>query len=122
MTALVLLLCLFVAATGVLAIFAPARANDLARLFSNRPGLYTATAIRLVLGAGLLFVAEDSRAPLALRIFGAIILFVGVLMPLLGLDRHRRMINWWLSVGRPIQLVWGGFALAFGIFLIYAIA
>jgi hypothetical protein len=121
MTALVLLLCLFVAAMGVLAIFAPRRANDLARLFSDRPGLYTATAIRLVLGAGLLFVAEDSRAPMALRAFGVIILLVGILTPLLGLERHRRMIDWWLSVGRPIQLVWGAFALAFGVLLIYAI-
>lgn len=121
MTALVLLLCLFVAAMGVLAIFAPRRANELARLFSDWPGLYTATAIRLVLGAGLLFVAEDSRASTALRVFGTIILLVGVLTPLLGLERHQRMINWWLSVGRPIQLVWGAFVLALGVFLIYAI-
>ena len=121
MTALVLLLCLFVAAMGALAIFAPRRANDLARLFSDRPGLYAATAIRLVLGLGLLSVAEDSHAPVMLRIFGIIILIVGIATPLLGLERHRRMIDWWVSAGRPIQLIWGAFAFAFGIFLICAI-
>ena len=121
MNVIVLLLSLFVAAMGALAIFAPRRANDMARAFEGRGGLYAATAIRLVLGAGLWFVADASRAPAALRIFGVIILLVGLLMPLLGLDRHRRMINWWLSVGRPIQLVWGAVALAFGLFLIYAV-
>ena len=122
MSIIVLLLSVFAAAMGVLAIFAPRRANDLARAFEGRAGLYGATAIRFVLGAGLWFVADGSRAPTALRILGVIILLVGVLMPLLGLDRHRRMINWWLSVGRPIQLMGGAVTLAFGIFLIYAIA
>ena len=122
MNIIVLLLSLFVAAMGVLAIFAPRRANDLARAFEGRAGLYAATAIRLVLGAGLWLVADASRAPATLRVFGVIILLVGVLTPFLGLDRHRQMINWWLSVGRLIQLVWGALTLAFGIFLIYAIA
>jgi hypothetical protein len=122
MRIIALLLSLLVAAMGALAILAPSRANDLARMFANRAGLYIATAIRLVLGAGLLFVAGASRAPMTLRVFGVIILVVAILMPLLGLDRHRRMIDWWLSVGRTIQRAWGLVALAFGIFLIYAIA
>ena len=107
---------------GALSIFAPRRANDIARMFSGRSGLYTATAIRLVLGAGLLFVAETSRTPTALRILGVIILIVGIVVLLLGLERHRRMIDWWLSKGTTIQRVWGVVALAFGVFLIYAIA
>jgi hypothetical protein len=121
MRVVVLLLSLFVVAMGALAIFAPRRANDFARMFAGRGGLYTATAIRLALGGGLWFMADASRAPTALRIFGGLILIVGVLTPLIGLEWHRRMIDWWLSAGRTIQLVWGAFALAFGAFLIYAI-
>jgi hypothetical protein len=30
------------------------------------------------------------------------------------------MIEWWLSAGRTIQLIWGAAALASGLFLIYA--
>lgn len=99
----------------------PQIANDLARIFSGRPGLYAATVIRLALGAGLLMMANNSRAPAVLRIFGGIVLLFGILTPAIGLDRHRRMIDWWLSAGRTIQITWGALALALGVFLIGAI-
>lgn len=121
MTALALILSAFVAATGVLAVFFPGRANDLARLFADKTGLWVATAIRAVLGLGLLAAAEDSKTPMLLRILGLIILVVAIAMPLLGLNRHRRMIDWWLATNRTIQIVWGAAAFVLGVFLIYAI-
>jgi hypothetical protein len=121
MTALALILSAFVAAMGVLAIFFPGRANDMARLFADKTGLWVATAIRAVLGLALLAAAEDSKTPMLLRIFGLIILLVAIAMPLLGLDRHRRMIDWWLATSRTIQIVWGAVAFGLGVFLIYAI-
>ena len=121
MTALALILSAFIAAMGALAIFFPGRANDMARLFADKTGLWVATAIRAVLGLGLLAAAEDSKAPMLLRILGLIILVVAIAMPLLGLDRHRRMIDWWLATNRTIQIVWGAVAFALGVFLIYAI-
>ena len=121
MTALVLILCAFIAAMGVLVIVSPARANDLTRLFADKTGLWIAAAIRAVLGLGLLAAAGDSKAPMLLRILGLIILVVAIAMPLLGLDRHRRMIDWWLARNRTIQIAWGAAAFALGVFLIYAI-
>ncbi len=58
---------------------------------------------------------------MTLRIIGAIIVITGVLIALLGIERHQRMIDWWLSAGGTIQFVWGPIALVFGVFLIYAI-
>jgi hypothetical protein len=121
MTALALILCAFVAVMGVLAIFFPGRANNMARLFADKTGLWVATAIRAVLGLGLLAAPEDSKAPMLLRILGLIILIVAIMVPILGLDRHRRMIDWWLATNRTIQIVWGAAAFALGAFLIYAI-
>jgi hypothetical protein len=121
MTALALILCAFVAVMGVLAIFFPGRANNMARLFADKTGLWVATAIRAVLGLGLLAAAEDSKVPMLLRILGLIILIVAIMVPILGLDRHRRMIDWWLATNRTIQIVWGAAAFALGAFLIYAI-
>jgi len=121
MTALALILSAFVAAMGLLAIFFPGRANDMARLFADKVGLWVATAIRAVLGLGLLASAEDSKAPMLLRILGLIILIVAIIVPILGLDRHRRMIGWWLATSRNIQIVWGAAAFVLGVFLIYAI-
>jgi len=121
MTALTLILCASIAAIGVLLIVSPARANDLTRLFAGKTGLWVATAIRAVLGLGLLAAAEDSKAPALLRILGAIILIVAIAMPLLGLDRHRRMIDWWLARDRKIQVACGAASFVLGVVLIYVI-
>jgi hypothetical protein len=121
MTALALILSAFVAAMGVLVIVSPARANDLTRLFADKTGLWVATSFRAVLGLGLLAAAEDSKAPMLLRILGLIILVVAIAMPLLGLDRHRRMIDWWLARDRKIQIICGAASLVLGVVLMYVI-
>jgi hypothetical protein len=121
MRLLVLLFALFAGTMGVLAMLFPTQANHVARLFRDRGGLYAATAIRLVFGAAILFAANASRAPMTLRIFGALILITGLLVPVLGLERHRRMLDWWLESGRTIQVAWGLLALAISAFLVYSV-
>ena len=121
MRLIVLLLSVFAAIMGALAALVPAWANRIARMFAGPAGFYVTTAIRVGFGVGLLLLAETSRAPLVFRIFGTIILVTGIMILVLGLGRHRRMIDWWLSAGRTIQFIWGLVALAFGVFLIYAI-
>jgi len=121
MTALTLILCAAIAAMGVLVIVSPARANDLTRLFADKTGLWVTTAIRAVLGLGLLAAAGDSKAPKVLRILGLIILIIAIVVPILGLDRHRRMIDWWLARDRKIQIICGAAAFVLGVVLIYVI-
>ena len=121
MTALTLILCAFIAATGALVIVLPARANDLARLFADQIGLWVATGIRAVLGLGLLATAGESKAPMLLRILGLIILINAIVMPILGSDRHRRMIDWWLARDRKIQILCGAASFVLGVVLIYVI-
>ena len=106
---------------GVVVIFAPARARDLTRLFADKTGMWVATAIRAVLGLGLLAAATESKAPILLRILGLIILIVAIVVPILGLDRHRRMIDWWLARDRKIEVICGAAAFVLGIGLIYVI-
>jgi cell division protein FtsW (lipid II flippase) len=121
MTALALILCAAIAAMGVLVIVSPARVNDLARLFTDKTGMWVASAIRAVLGLGLLAAASESKAPMVLRTLGLIILIVAILIPILGLDRHRKMIDWWLARPRTMQIGWGAVTFVFGILLIYLI-
>src|SRR5438270_7991564 len=121
MTALTLILCALVAVTGLLAVFFPGRADDMARLLADKTDLWIATAIRAVLALGLFAAAGESKAPILLRILGGLILIVAAATLLLGLDRHRRMIDWWLARNRTIQIAWGAAAFALGVFLIYAI-
>ena len=121
MIALALILCAAIAATGVVIIVKPALAYDLTRLFADKTGMWIATAIRAVLALGLLSAASESKAPMLLRLLGLIILIVATVVPILGLDRHRRMIEWWLARPRTTQILSGAAAFVFGIGLIYVI-
>src|SRR2546423_10072709 len=121
MIALALILCAAIAAMGVTVIVAPAKAHDLARLFADKTGMWIATAIRAVLALCLLAAASESKAPMLLRLLGLLILIVAILIPILGLDRHRRMIDWWIARPRTAQMFWGAATFVFGIALIYLI-
>ncbi len=121
MIALALILCAAIALLGVITIVKPALAHDLTRLFADKTGMWVVTAIRAVLALGLLAAASDSKAPMLLRLLGLLILIVAIVMPILGLDRHRRMIDWWLARPRTVQMLCGASAFVFGIGLIYLI-
>ena len=56
-----------------------------------------------------------------LRILGLIILINAIVMPILGLDRHRRLIDWWLARPRKIEIICGAAAFVLGVVLIYVI-
>jgi len=121
MIALALILCAAIAAMGVTVIVAPAKARDLAQLFNDKRGMWVATAIRAVLALGLLAAAGESKAPMPLRLLGLLVLIVAILIPILGLDRHRHMIEWWIARPRTMQILWGAVTFVFGIALIYVI-
>jgi uncharacterized membrane protein len=121
MTALALILCAAIAAMGVVVIVKPALAHELTRLLADKKGMWIATAIRAVLALGLLAAASESKAPVVLRIVGLLIVIVAIVVPILGVDRHRRMIDWWLGRKRTIEIMCGGAAFVIGIGLIYLI-
>ncbi len=121
MIALVLILCAAIAAMGVVMIVKPALAHDFTRLFADKTGMWVATALRAVLALGLFAAAGESKAPMLLRILGLVILLVAIVMPILGLDRHRRMIDWWLARNRRTEILCGAAAFVIGLGLIYLI-
>ena len=121
MISLTLILCAAIAAMGLLTVFRPATAHDLTRIFTDKIGMWIVTAIRAVLALGFFATASESKAPLLLRMLGLLILIVAIATPILGVDRHRRMIDWWLARKRTTQLFWGAGAFIFGIGLIYII-
>ena len=121
MIALALILCAAIAAMGVVIIVKPALAHDWTRLFADKMGMWIATAIRAVLGLCLLTASSESKSPVLLQIFGLVILIVAIVMPILGLDRHRRLIDWWLARSRTAELLCGIAAIAFGVGVIYLI-
>jgi hypothetical protein len=119
MVALALILLAGIAAFGVIVIVKPALAHEWTRLFADKRGMWIATAIRAVLALGLLSAAAESKAPGLLKSVGLLILIVAIVIPILGVDRHRRMIDWWLSRRRTVKMMCGAAAFVFGIGLIY---
>jgi hypothetical protein len=112
---------LLIAALGVLGIVSPPRLLGVVRHFQTPAGLYVATALRLVLGSALFLAAPTSRAPETVRIVGIVVFVAGLITPLFGLERFRRLLDWWSALGPAVLRAWASFALAVGLLLAYAV-
>jgi hypothetical protein len=121
MTIVALVLSLFVAAMGALGIISPVRLLGIVRQFQHPAGLYAAAILRVVLGVALFLASPNSRSPEVVRILGIIILVSGLITPLFGLERFRKLLNWWCTRGLTFMRIWAGFALAFGLLLAFAL-
>ncbi len=122
MTLVALLLSLFIVALGALGVASPSRLLGVVRGLQTRAGLYFAAVFRVLLGLALFFAAPSSRAPELLRILGVFIVVAGLVTPFFGLERYRKLLDWWSARGSLFVRVWATFALAFGLLLAYAVA
>ncbi len=112
---------LAIVALGAVGIASPPRLLGIVGLLQTRAGLYLAAVVRLVLGAALFLSAADSRAPEVLRVLGVVIVVAGLITPFFGLERYRRLLDWWSARGPTFVRVWAVFAAAFGLGLVYAL-
>jgi hypothetical protein len=115
-------LSLAIACLGALGVVSPERLLATVRRFQTPTGLYVAAAIRVALGVALFVAAPTSRAPETLRVFGGVVVGIGLMTPLFGLARYRRLLDWWMSRGSGFVRAWAAIALAFGLLLAYAVA
>jgi hypothetical protein len=120
MAIVALVLSLFIAALGMLGIVSPVKLLGIVRQFQRPAGLYALAILRVFLGVVLFLTAHTSRFPEVVRILSIIILVSGLITPLFGLERFRRLLNWWSARGPTFMRIWAGFALAFGLLLAYA--
>jgi hypothetical protein len=121
MAIVALILSLSVAALGAVGIVSPMKLLSFVRQFQHPAGLYVAAILRVVFGVALFLAAPTSRSPEVVRIVGIIVFVSGFITPLFGLERFRRILNWWSARGPAFQCVWAGFVLSFGLLLAYAV-
>ena len=121
MTLVALIICLLTAAFGALGIASPSRLLALVRRLQTPIGLYFAAGIRVLFGVALLFAAPTSRAPGLIYILGVFIIIIGVITPFFGLERFRRLLDWWSAQGSAFVRGWAVLALLFGLSLAYAL-
>ncbi len=121
MTLVALIICLLTSAVGALGIASPSRLLGFVRRFQTPMGLYFAAGIRVLLGVALLFAAPTSRAPGLIYILGVFIIVIGAITPFFGLERFRRLLDWWSAQGFAFIRGWAVLVLLFGLSLAYAI-
>jgi len=121
MRAFVIVVALLIAAIGLVGVVAPARLAGFVRIWQNAVGLYSAAVLRIVLGVAMFFTAPTSRAPEPLRALGVFVFLAGLVTPLIGLDRFRRILDWWIARPPFLMRGWSLVALAFGLFVVYAL-
>jgi uncharacterized protein YjeT (DUF2065 family) len=106
---------------GVWGVLVPARLADFVARFGSKRGLWFAAGIRLVFGLALWFAAPASRAPLLLQVLGSAALIAAVVLPFMGVDRFRRLIDWWTALAPNAMRFNSLFAVAVGAVILWAL-
>jgi hypothetical protein len=123
--ALAFLFGLGIATVGAVGILVPSVLVWIAKHFVTSGEFYVLAAVRVAFGLILISVAAASRAPKALRVLGYVIVIAGLttaLMGLLGIERARSMVEWWLRQGPGVVRLTGVPVLVLGAFVAYACA
>ncbi len=106
---------------GVWGVLAPLRMKSFVAGFGTFGGLWFAVAIRLVFGLALWFAAPVSRAPLFLQIMGALALIAAVILPFIGIDRFKALIDWWTSLSPKAIRINCLFPIVLGALILWAL-
>lgn len=125
MKTLAFVVALLIAGVGAVGVFAPSGLVWVAENASTSGAFYLVGAVRLTFGLVLVSVAPDTRVPKVIRVVGWFIVLAGiasVLTALLGMERARAMIDWWLGRGTTAVRLTGVLIMAFGGFIAFACA
>lgn len=79
-----------------------------------------AIAIRLVLGAFLIYQSGASKYPFAIEIIGWLSIAAALFFAVIGRNNFCRLMSWALSFVKTLGRVGGVIASAFGAFLVHA--
>ena len=86
---------------------------------ANAAILYLAVGIRLLLGVALIVAAPASLFPLVFRVIGVIAILAALALPIMGIERIRRLVGWFAALPSLALRLWLVFGFAFGAFLVY---
>lgn len=116
---------LCIAAIGAGGLLAPSLLVWIAEHAVTSGAFYVIAVVRVAFGLVLIAAAPVSRAPRALRILGAIVVIAGLttaVTGLVGMERARTIIDWWLQQGVTVFRATTLLLVAIGGFVAYACA
>lgn len=112
---------LIIAAIGLVGVVLPSLLLEFGRSLLTPTALYIVAALRIGIGVVLVRVAPVSRTPMILHVLGILVIIAGVLTPFFGVERSRVILEWWSSQEPSFTRACAGVAVAFGLFVVYAV-
>lgn len=123
MTILILVFAALIVLAGVIIIVNPAIVPGPLKTYSERVELHiAAVVVRLFFGTLLIYLADASRFPVAIRVLGWITVIAAVVFAVIGRQRFIRLLNMSISMLQSYARLIGFIALALGGFVVYAFA
>src|SRR5215471_8022320 len=111
---------LFIGLVGLVGVVAPHVLETVSRYTLSPVRLSVAAVLRILIGVVLLRSASASRAPLALRTFGAVAITAGIAFLFMPTDVAKRIVDWWVGQGPVLMRLWPAIALVAGIVVVWA--
>lgn len=119
MTVVVTLIGALIVAAGFVAAVAPSVFDTSLAWVSKGSRVYLAGVVRLLLGGALIAAADGTRLPRVTLAIGIIAIAAGLLVFLIGAERMKRIIAWWLAQPPAVSRAVSPIAIALGAFLIW---
>ena len=82
--------------------------------------LYALAAVRVLMGAALVWGARGSRMPRTLLAIGALMILGGLLSPFFGIERLQVLVAWFASLGPVLTRTLASVAVLLGAFIAHA--
>ena len=113
----------FTLVVGIVGLISPDYGTTVRRAYFAAPlTLYTAAALRMVMGLVVILAAAASRAPRTMRALGALMFLQGLTATVLGAEHARAVLEFETKQGHAILRLGAAVALAAGVFMAYALA
>jgi hypothetical protein len=103
---LVALIGIFLLLVGLAVLAVPEALKQTLRVFLDRKWIPVAISVRIALGIICLAGAPETRLPTFVSIFGILLVLSGVLIPILGFERVRRLAGFWMKQPSSIIRIW----------------
>lgn len=120
MTILVAIIGALIAFIGALGVLSPDKFRALLQRWPSRGRFWSAVLIRVVIGGLLIWLADDLRYSLVMKILGGISIIAALGILIMGRDSLDRLVDWWLGRGDGLMRLGALFAMMFGMFLVHA--
>jgi len=118
-----LLVALFSIVVGIVGIVSPEYGTMVRRQYFASPvTLYSAAALRMVMGLVVMLAARASRAPKIMRALGGLMCLQALTATMLGPDHARAVMEWETKQGPAVLRAGAAVALAAGGFMAFAVA